>query len=658
MDASVWMDAWRGIVTAIDRAILNLIVALYDIMNSLATQQIFSEKTITEFATRIYTLLALIMIFKVTFSLITYLVNPDTIADKEAGAGNMAKNVVVMLILIIMVPYGFDFLYRAQGALIEDNFVANLIYGTNSNEVGVSSMYMSPVCKGIGSADIKDTGEFLAIATIRPFYQIDEKLTESGSDGTVSYNGAGEGVYDTISEYCTAYTINKLMSSKIYAKTTKRGILGFDRGFYVINYSTLLSTICCIVVLILMLTTCLDIALRVVKLGFLELIAPIPIISYIDPKSGKNGIFKKWVDAVIGTWATLFIKLAVVYFAIYTVSLVGEAFKNVQDDNNIWVMLFMVIGALMFAKQAPKLIEDIFGIKLDGMAFHPIKKIQEQAVGGKAITTGTGMVAGAAVGAVGGAAANVWAARINNRNALKEIGAEGKKWSELTDEQKIAYKKNAGLTRFGTFRSALAGAGSAAVRSASAGKDGKFQPLKNASKGITGSGVARSRRDAGYGLKTSIIDAATDMAHIPQSYGTTSIQKNEKKMKEQKLNDLMARTEALRDQASYYKGQNPSSSLAYNEAGKFKWVDDENGKQHREFVYKSYDDYNDLMLKQIENATGDELERLNAIGILSRAEFEKIRAFDSQIMANEEERDKLKKEISKIDENMKKDNKG
>lgn len=457
MDASVWMDAWRGIVTAIDRAILNLIVALYDIMNSLATQQIFSEKTITDFATRIYTLLALIMIFKVTFSLITYLVNPDTIADKEAGAGNMAKNVVVMLILIIMVPYGFDFLYRAQGALIEDNFVANLIYGTNSNEVGVSSMYMSPVCKGIGSADIKDTGEFLAIATIRPFYQIDEKLTESGSDGTVSYNGAGEGVYDTISEYCSSYTINKLMSSKIYAKTTKRGILGFDRGFYVINYSTLLSTICCIVVLILMLTTCLDIALRVVKLGFLELIAPIPIISYIDPKSGKNGIFKKWVDAVIGTWATLFIKLAVVYFAIYTVSLVGEAFKNVQDDNNIWVMLFMVIGALMFAKQAPKLIEDIFGIKLDGMAFHPIKKIQEQAVGGKAVTGAVGAVGVGALSTLGGGAANL-VNNFKNRDKLKEKG----QWN---------FRNN--LKSFGS--GALYGGYHGIRTGYAAGKDGKFK---------------------------------------------------------------------------------------------------------------------------------------------------------------------------------------
>ena len=61
------------------------------------------------------------------------------------------------------------------------------------------------------------------------------------------------------------------------------------------------------------------------------------------------------------------------------------------------------------------------------------------------------------------------------------------------------------------------------------------------------------------------------------------------------------------------------------------------------------------MLDRMNNATDAELERLNAIGILSKEEFEKARAYDDAIIANDEEIIKAKKEISKIEENMKKD---
>lgn len=55
----------------------------------------------------------------------------------------------------------------------------------------------------------------------------------------------------------------------------------------------------------------------------------------------------------------------------------------------------------MFAKQLPKLIEEIFGIKSDGMLLHPLKKFQEQALFGKNITSlgAAGLAGTAATGA-------------------------------------------------------------------------------------------------------------------------------------------------------------------------------------------------------------------------------------------------------------------
>ena len=56
---------------------------------------------------------------------------------------------------------------------------------------------------------------------------------------------------------------------------------------------------------------------RIFKLLVLQIIAPIPILSYVDPKSGKDGLFKKWYEMCFKTYLSLFMRLLALYFAIY-----------------------------------------------------------------------------------------------------------------------------------------------------------------------------------------------------------------------------------------------------------------------------------------------------------------------------------------------------
>lgn len=635
METGFWSNVARGLFATIDRALYGLDSILYEILNTIVNEvHLFSNEAIDTFAVRVYTFLGLIMVFKVTFSLINYLVNPDSISDKTNGAGNVAKNIVITLFLIVLTPYAFDFLYRAQSAIINDQLVAKVILGDVNTDKAGMKVRMSPGC-GNDVAQTSDMGEFIALMTLRPFYQMEEGSIEDGVKTQYCLGGQdGE-------------KIKNLLSSDIY-KASKNKI-------YSIDYSFLLSTVAGVVVLLMLLTACMEIALRAIKLGFLEIIAPIPILSYIDPKSGKDGIFKKWLKEVGKTWASLFVRLAAIYFAIYVISLIDEATENISNQNlGMWVSLFIVIGALMFAKQFPKLIEDIFGIKLDGLSLHPIKTISEQAAGGKTlIGAGVGAAAGGLAFA-GGMGANAWAAHIRNNEARKKING----YDNLSFGEKMKQLKAAGgLTALGVAGSMIGGGTSAGLRTfgASVKAGDKITPLKNIEKGITDSSTARTRRAAGYGIGSAIMDKMTDMAHIPQSYGTTSELKNRKKMAEQRMNELIARNESLRDQAAYLKAQNPNVSLAYDEAGKIDWIKDADGKQKRTYSYANYDQYNQAMLDRMNNATDEELERLNAIGILSKEEFEKARAYDDAIIANDEEIIKVKKEISKIEENMKKD---
>ena len=70
--------------------------------------EIFTSETIQDITARIYVVLAVFMIFKLAFSLIQYLVNPDQVNDKQAGMGKLVSRTATAFILLIAVPIIFD----------------------------------------------------------------------------------------------------------------------------------------------------------------------------------------------------------------------------------------------------------------------------------------------------------------------------------------------------------------------------------------------------------------------------------------------------------------------------------------------------------------------------------------------------------------------
>lgn len=161
-----------------------------------------------------------------------------------------------------------------------------------------------------------------------------------------------------------------------------------------------------------------DLATRAVKLLFLQIVAPIPIISYMDVGKGQD-IFKKWGKECINTYLSVFIRLIAINFAVFMIVLVRGNYKDVFV-NNVWLNIFLIIGCLMFAKQIPHLIEEFLGIKLNGLSLKPLKKFKEQAlfgtqiagIGEKTVKKTAGVALGGAVGVGAGlraAGANILA---------------------------------------------------------------------------------------------------------------------------------------------------------------------------------------------------------------------------------------------------------
>lgn len=665
MEESVFLDGVRTFFAMLDRMVYSLITVFYNTISDLASAQLVNSDVITTITSRFYALLSVFMIFKVSFSLISYIVNPDKISDKTKGGGTLIKNIVITFALIVSVPFAFNLMYEAQSAILADQLIPRFLLGVEINETpdektNIGAGYELQMTDCENTIHVPNMGNYIGLAIFKPFFVPQKQNTIGNKVGEFTENA--KNLYCTAGEILGESSVKHLLSDDDLYNSPK----GWSSDqYYTIDYSFGLSTAFGIVIALILLGFCFDIAKRAFKLLFLEIIAPIPIISYIDPDSSKSGMFIKWLKEVAGTWVSLFTRLASLFLAIFVIQQVTSSSGKLYflagyefNGSLAWIKILLIIGALMFAKELPKILENILGFQLGGaMTLNPLKKLESDAVGfkqgEKIAKTGATMATGAVVGAIGGGLSNAWAASVNNKNAMKKIGMEGRKWSELSHIERQAYKEAGGRTGFGNVGSILAGAGSAGFRAGVAGRDGKFKPFKNAEAGITSSSTARARRAAGYGIGSQIMDKATDMAHIPQSYGTTSVLKNEKKAQEQKMNELIARNEALRDQAAYLKAQSPNSSLAYNEAGKVDWVDDGNGKTKREYHYKTYEAYEKDFLDKLAAAEGDDLERLNAVGVLSREEFERARAFDDEIQANKEAIDAAKKEISKIEENMK-----
>lgn len=165
---------------------------------------------------------------------------------------------------------------------------------------------------------------------------------------------------------------------------------------------------------------CVDIAIRSIKLGLLQLLAPIPIISYIDPKSEKDGAFGHWVKECVSTYLEVFIKLGILYFVIFILSNIasdsGTLIGGDASSASAWVKVFLIIGAFFFMGRAAEFICNIIGVKPPKEKGGFFKGLA--GIAGLGATALSGVSRG-----ITGATAGVASAGVRGKGKLAKIGA-------------------------------------------------------------------------------------------------------------------------------------------------------------------------------------------------------------------------------------------
>lgn len=575
----------RGLFAAIDKVVIWLIESLYDLIFQISSVQIFDNASLAAFANRITVILSIFMIFKLSLSFLNYIVNPDAMTDKSKGFSKLIQNIAVALVLLVSYQFLFDKAMELQQKIVDNNTIPKLIIGSVGKNVKNSSTISFPLF----SAFVVPNNDIL--------YGNDEYLTGcrsysryiEGSKPSATCDLVKAGYTDNVAtDNSTVGTNTNTQMDYIVEHQDTNALLDFllriKKGdIFAFDYKFIISTICGAFAALVLLSFCMDVAVRIIKLYFLRLIAPIPIISYIDPIKGE-GIFKKWLSNVGKTYADLFIRLVAIFFAIFIIQQVSVNMGNLKDFNgnpieNPLVMLFIIIGALMFAKQFPKLIQDITGINLDGkMQLNPFKKISEQAAGIKGISA----VAAGTAGGLLTAGGNL-AHRIANRK------------DDLKNKGKLR-------TAGGFFTSTLAGAASGFVHSSrQAYSSGKmFQGVK---KGIEEANTHRTEREIGRengATAFGILKAkAQDAIGLPTDYQKSRVQIDN-------LQSVKKTVDSIDEAAKKEMLIKPNSYLSR------KWNNDDNKKEFKaasDAYIKAHNQYEALKNVDINNIKQDAVER-------------------------------------------------
>lgn len=425
-------DLFRHFMFFIDNVVYGLIPTIYKLFIYLSEFNLSdSNGYLSGLIDRIYTLLGIFMLFKVSFSLLQYIVSPDSFSDSSKGFGKLITNVMVALVLLVSVPMIFEKAMDIQSKIVTSNVIGTLILGSDNGDNTISTG------DGINDQQLEIMAKDVQFLMFGAFYSLNTTLPDFSScksdNGNAAVFGSKqmalvndgaclEAVDSGISSYDDAASSG--VSLKSFFKyqneneptTDQRNFGHFDRllswksdeGTYVINYMPFISTACGIYVVLLLISFAVDVALRAIKLCFLQMVAPIAIVSYVDPKESiNNGKLYNWIKECGKTYFSLFLRLAVIFFVILLVSVIAnsifaeDASLPAQANSSgmaIWIYLFLVLGAFMFAKQVPGMIESIFGIKGSGdLNLNPFKNTGMAALTGGAVGLGLGVV-GAATG--------------------------------------------------------------------------------------------------------------------------------------------------------------------------------------------------------------------------------------------------------------------
>lgn len=393
--------------------IYGLVADLFQVFVVLAKANTIDSNLYNNLVNNFYLLLAVIMLFIVAFSLLKTMVSPDDSKGADTS-GKVVKNFVTSVIILAFLPTIFSFAFSFQNAIINYNTIGKIFGGggiydsdaQNATEAagfqmsnGVFLAFFTPTkCEG----EISKCREEIT-ANAGMFSKVKD-LLDGDKDSQYTFEGA-------------VNYVNAKGKFSIYTDFSE----AVNEGD--ISFNFIVSLIAGCYLLYVVLSFCLDLGFRLVRLIFYQIIAPIPIFLRIVPDA-KNDTFGKWVSITFACYIEVFLRLFIIYFGIYLVSILPKAILGTGVDGltgGKWLLAnaIIILGVITFIKESPKLIGGIFGDSAN-MSLGLKDKLKTGGLFGFG-------AAGAAVGSFIASKGSISAMKRGWKNGFKNIGAEAER---------------------------------------------------------------------------------------------------------------------------------------------------------------------------------------------------------------------------------------
>ena len=401
---------WKIIIGLVG-GIFKLVNSAYRIFLVLAKATIFNNEDFNIITKNMYEILSIVMLFALAYGILVKIVDPENSKSGVDGKKILQK-LVMAIVLLALVPSIFSFMFGLQDAVLESNVLNSIFTGTNSN----------------GAESIENAGISMAVNSFIPFFtpNVDNdanpedarKEIRNKSEYGITLNNESYGCKE---DECTLEDVDN------FALNT--GNFGFYQAFELnihegdIDFQWLIALIVGGFLVYAMVSFCFDMALRICKLAFFEIIAPIAIFCNVIPK--MEDVFKKWLSNTTKTFIAVFTRIIVMNFGVYLISIICSDRINLGLENtgnwflNLIAKCFLILGIVMFMRQAPKLLSDLFGFGDGDMKLGIKDKLKESGF------FAAGNAVGSLVTSRGNPLAFIRGAKYGFKNAdMHNIGAE------------------------------------------------------------------------------------------------------------------------------------------------------------------------------------------------------------------------------------------
>lgn len=404
-------DGLRSFCTIFDGIATTLLGGIYKVFFLVANATIVSGDVIKVFYSRIQLILGILMIFKLAMSILNIIINPDSIKDQKQGPSKIVTRIVVALFMLTLVipinipnaadkslnayinEHGilFGFLYKAQDSILSENILAKLILGTSSNSTA----------DDMDVNNLSDVGNVMASTVLKVFIRINVK------DDTQPPCEDSKTCENTIcaAEVNESHYAEENIDPQVILSHINDSCGSGSSERYAFGYTPIIGAIVMLIMTIVITGFTVDIAVRAIKLAILRMVAPVPIISYINPPKQGGGAFDNWTKSLISTYVDLFVRLAIVYFGLFMIQIIMNGGMDIFGSNvqgftftSGVAFIFIILGILVFMRQAPQFIKDVLGIKGKPMGNVGLSSL----LGGTAMAIGGGGLAGFGLGAMQG----------------------------------------------------------------------------------------------------------------------------------------------------------------------------------------------------------------------------------------------------------------